>query len=348
MEVHRAGASGLAVETRPTPPVQPAGQAAVIELRLRTRAHPDTVTAQVGKHLTDDDYDVLLSGPARVLKPDGRPLVVYLPGQLRPVVSDEVYGILHDLKGLKSMNRGKASASQRVRPPGQKRAYSRPVPSAIVGSIDPGGIQKYCRLTAWTGDHVPEFRRLTPLLQGMGDAFREYVPDRYQVQREYVRRTAPEWIVPGTPFSTITVNNTYSTGVHQDAGDLAAGFSCLGVIRRGHYTGGRLCFPEWRVAVDMQDGDMVLMDAHDWHGNTRLRCFHGLPELEGAECPECKAERISVVAYFRERMAECGTAEQEHARALALADRRSHLDERTEVPRGPTPQADRPADPARG
>lgn len=297
----------------------------MMELRLRTRAHPDTVARQIGRHVADSDYRVLLTGPTRVLKPDGRPLVVYLPGQLRQVLHQhpDVYGILHGLRGITTDNRGMASGSRRMLPRGQKRSRTRQVPSAIVGAADPMGQQRYCRLTAWTGRHLPEYERLHVLLKEMAAAFAQHVPDRHAVQMRYVERTHQDWVVPGTPFTTITVNNTYSTGVHQDAGDLVAGFSCLAVLRRGTYTGARLVFPEWMVAADLADGDLVLMDAHDWHGNTRLECAHGLAEMAAADCDTCQAERISVVAYYRERVASCGSADQEQAKALALADKRS-------------------------
>jgi hypothetical protein len=124
-----------------------------------------------------------------------------------------------------------------------------------------------------------------------------------------VDKTHPEWVVPGTPFTTITVNNTYPTGVHTDKGDLEQGFSNLTVLRRGRYSGGVFLFPEYRIGVDMGDGDLLLMDAHEYHGNTALHL----------ESPD--AERISVVAYFRTRMVECGTAAEEADRALAHADR---------------------------
>jgi hypothetical protein len=304
-------------------------EADVIEFRLRNRANPATVAAQVGKQLTDGDIDVLLTGAARVLKPDGRPLAVYLPGFLAATLdaNPDVYDILHGLRSQTTVNRGRASASHFVRPPGQKMSVARPVASSVVGAVDPigggGGIYRYCRLTAWTGRHMPEFGRLAVLFKAMATAFAEHVPERYRVQADYAARTDPAWVVPGTPFTTITVNNTYATGVHKDNGDLATGFSCLATLRRGHYDGGRLVFPEFRTGIDMGHGDLVLMDAHDWHGNTDITCPHGAIESDVTDCPHCRGERISVVCYYRERMTECGGAADEDAKAQANADRRS-------------------------
>lgn len=295
----------------------------MIEMRLRSRTDPDTVASQVGKVLTEADYDVLLTGPARVLMPDGRPLCVYLPGHLTDVLTrhPEVYEVLHSLRNLKSDNRGLASGTRRRQIPGQQRTRAKRIASAVIGSLETAQRQTYCRLTAWTGDHLPSYEQLRPLLRSMSAAFAENVPDRWAAQAEQVNHTHRDYIVPGTVYSTVTVNNTYSTGVHQDAGDLAAGFSTLAVLRRGSFTGGRLVFPEWRVAVDMADGDLILMDAHQYHGNTAMSCPHGLRDDRMRTC--CGAERISVVAYYRERIAACGSLTEEAAKAELIAEKRN-------------------------
>ncbi|GAA4908144.1 hypothetical protein [Streptomonospora salina] len=295
----------------------------MIELRLRNRAHPTTVQAHEGRLPTDESYGLLLTQPARVLMPDGRPLCIYLPGHLRPVLEKhpDIYDVLHGLRSQRTDNRGLASGTRRVKIPGQTRTRARNVSSAIVGSMDPSGQQRYCRLTAWTGEHLPRFRQLAPLLESMSTALAEHVPDRYEAQAERVAATHPDWIVPGTVFSTVTVNNSYPTGGHKDAGDLAEGFSTLAVLRRGDYSGGRLVFPEYRVAADMDEGDLLLMDAHQWHANTAMTCPHGAKNDQMLRC--CGAERISVVAYYRERMNACGSAEEEQNKAIAAAERRN-------------------------
>ena len=120
-------------------------------------------------------------------------------------------------------------------------------------------------------------------------------------------------MVPGTPFTTITVNNSYSTGCHTDKGDLDAGFSTITVLRRGAYTGGVLVFPEYRAGADMGHGDLILMDAHDWHGNTQLHCRCGQP-MNGP-CDTCGSERISIVSYFRTKLTKCGSPGEEYRKA---------------------------------
>ena len=75
------------------------------------------------------------------------------------------------------------------------------------------------------------------------------------------------------------------------------------------------------MAVDLADGDLILMDAHEWHGNARITCQCGRA-LNGP-CAECGAERVSVVSYFRTRMTACGTPAEELARDRASRENAS-------------------------
>jgi Oxygenase domain of the 2OGFeDO superfamily len=285
----------------------------VLDLRLRSRVSEEELAGKVGKILGSQDYNLLITGQARVRKPNGWPLCVYLPGVLtEEMTKPEVYDILHDLRKLTSLNRGMAAGSPRLGD-GRSRSYARKISSGVVGAVDPMGQQRYCRLTAWTGQNLPSWQLLHPLLRAIAAHLAEQVPDRYAAQQAMAGKTDPAWIVPGTPFSTVTINNTYPTGVHTDKGDLDAGFSTIACLRRGSYVGGQLVFPEYRVAVDMRDGDLLLMDAHEWHGNVAITCACGL-EANGC-CEECGAERISLVSYYRTKIAECGTPEEEYQRA---------------------------------
>jgi hypothetical protein len=160
---------------------------------------------------------------------------------------------------------------------------------------------------------------LHPLLRAVAAHLSEHVPARYHAQAQQAQLTDPAWVVPGTPFTTITVNNSYATGMHTDKGDLDAGFSTITTLRRGDYTGGRLVFPAYRAAVDMGHGDLILMDAHQWHGNTQIICACNKP-MNGA-CETCGAERISMVAYYRTKLVACGSPAEETAKARAWTER---------------------------
>ena len=296
------------------------------EIRARNSLDPADMENLVGKMLEPTDVDVMLTGPARVMKPDGKPLCVYLPGALGELRAT-AWEVLATLKGSYTDNRGIASGAKRYGAGGRSndaregRTRGKMVDSAIIGSFGPAGVKQYCRLTAWTGRENERWQALWPTFQHIGDLLGQHVPERYAAQAKAARATHPEWLVPGTPFTTITVNNTYATAVHKDKGDLEEGFSTLAVLRKGEFEGGWICFPEFRCGVDMQDGDVLLMDAHAWHGNTPLS-----PEperdLHGRIVGDPGFERISIVSYFRANMVACGSAEEEVERARIYGENR--------------------------
>jgi hypothetical protein len=273
------------------------------EVRVLTKTAQEEMDQKVGKILTDTDYNVLLTGPTRVLKRDGTPLIIYLPGQMPDPLREVAYPILTKIRS-QSRNRGLAGGAQRVKVHGA--SFANPVMSSIIGHIEQqGGRFPLCRTTAWSGENTQKFAALYPYFQYVSDTFRSFVPDRWAAQAARCADTDPAWVIPGTVFSTVTVNNTYPTGVHKDAGDLDEGFSCLTTLRRGSYNGGILTFPEYRVAVNLQDGDIILMDAHEWHGNTAITRITE------------DAERISVVLYYRTKMASCASPAEEIAKGNA-------------------------------
>jgi 2-oxoglutarate-Fe(II)-dependent dioxygenase family protein len=285
----------------------------MISIRTRTRVPQAELDLKVGKVLGPDSYNVLMTGPTRVFQPNGKLLCVYLPGAMKGYVTPEQYDILHGLRSQRTNNRGAASGSQAMHVGDQKRQYFMHVSSNILGAFDPAGSYKFCRLTSWTGSNLPAWQALQPALKRVGEQFEQYVPDRYAAQMEEIERTHPDWVVPGTPFTTITVNNTYPTGMHQDKGDLDKGFSTIFTLRRGSYTGGVFMFPEFRLGVDMQDGDLILMDAHQWHANSAITCACG--NRITRYCEDCQAERISVVSYMRTNMVRCASEQDEIRRA---------------------------------
>lgn len=302
----------------------------LVELRMRTWVPDAELNAKVGKIVTPGDYNLVSTGNVKVRRPDGSLLAVHLSGVLAERMA-EAYDVLHSIR-IYTDNRGAASGTEREQRGEQKRTRTRRIYSATVGAVDPGpsttraaGRLPVCRLTAWTGKNVPEWASLQPLFQLVAEHFQAEVPERWLVQQRMADKTPTDWVIPGTPFTTVTVNNTYSTGVHQDAGDLQAGFSTLAVCRRGTYEGGLLVLPRYRLAFDLQDGDLLLFDAHEWHGNTAMVCDHNPdgPDTQLAKpCPE-GCERISLVAYFRTKVAGCGTAAEEAAKATAVADLRA-------------------------
>jgi hypothetical protein len=159
-------------------------------------------------------------------------------------------------------------------------------------------------MTAFTRDNLGRWGEMLPLVRAADAVFRTACPGRYAAQMAAVRRTPPDFVIPGTAFTTVTVNRNLRTRCHKDSGDLAAGFGVISVLRAGEYAGGHLVFPKYRVAVDLRSRDVLLADVHECHGNTAIVGEPGT------------YERVSTVYYFRERMTECGSAEEEQERAV--------------------------------
>jgi hypothetical protein len=263
-----------------------------------------------------EDVDAVLVGPTEVRMPDGRLLAKYLPRALDEVVLDDIHDILYEVSKGSTDNRGDASGYPRVKTKDNSTRTRTPhVQSSIIGSFDRQMPRMRCRLTAWSGKELDKWHALFPLFEDINAYFKRYVPDRYAAQEGFAERTHPDWRIGNTVFTTVTVNRSYPTGVHTDAGDLDEGFSTLAVLRKGSYTGGLFVFPEYRLGVNMRHGDLLLMDAHQWHGNTFMTCdVCGQPMGSPTLYPDhtaCGSERISVVAYYRTKMAECGSREDE-------------------------------------
>jgi len=190
--------------------------------------------------------------------------------------------------------------------------YANSVNSGIAGWFDRYPRIPYGRATSYTRDNFDKFKLAFPFLQTLATGFKELMPWRYANQMEAANKIDSRFLVPETPFTTITVNKTFRTAAHRDAGDLNSGLSnLLTLTNNGNYTGAYLVAPEYRVAVNVRPGDLLLINNHDViHGNTPIICHDEV------------AERISLVCYFREKMLELGSKEYEDTRFDFVENRR--------------------------
>ena len=190
--------------------------------------------------------------------------------------------------------------------------YANPVFSGIAGWFDRYPRIPYKRATSYTQNSYDKFKMAFPFLQTLSKGFKELLPWRFHNQMEAAKKIDERFLVPGTPFTTITVNKTFRTACHRDAGDFAEGLSNLLVLsNNGNYSGGYLVFPEVRVAVNVRPGDLLLVNNHEViHGNTPIVLNDDV------------AERISLVCYLREGMLEKGSYEYENLRYKFVEERR--------------------------
>ena len=138
-----------------------------------------------------------------------------------------------------------------------------------------------------------------PYIKRADEGFKQYMPERWEAQNAWAKRTAQDWVIPESTFTTVTVNRNFQTATHKDAGDLASGFGVMSCLRNDKYNGAYLVFPAFRVAIDYAHGSLCLADVHEWHSNTPFSNI------------KLGYERITLVFYYRENMIYCKTARQE-------------------------------------
>lgn len=183
--------------------------------------------------------------------------------------------------------------------------------SYVLGYMERSARMPFCRPCAWNQKNPHKFAELIPLTREVDRCFSATVPDRYAAQREYVAKTHKDFVISDTAFTTITVNKNFRTACHKDAGDLAAGFGVITLLRQGKFKGGTLVLPDFRVGVNFDTGDVLFFDVHEFHGNTRI--------YDTTE----KFQRCTMVFYYRENMQHCRSAAEEldRAKTRKLGDR---------------------------
>lgn len=278
-------------------------------------------------------YDTVLpmdGESRRGLRPDGSTLFVVLRGALSAGALNLAWAGLRELRTAPS-NRGSAAGrdgagrtlkgypvvkmdGREYRSKTNKIAQSaimglRLGSSDVVGYIDREDRWPYCRASSANGKKQERLQSVFALASEVEQLMAYAVPDRWAAQREIANRTCPNWLIGGTCFTTITVNKNFQCGTHQDDGDYKPGFSNLVMIRAGQFTGGHLVLPKYRLAIELNTGDALFFDPHEWHGTS---AFHGLHK---------RFERMTLVLYYRTKMAECGTHAEEVLRGAQVARR---------------------------
>lgn len=277
-----------------------------------------------GTKLDGSHYDHLLGGdePCDVYKPDGTPLVKYRPGwfgaelcravlpacRKAAVVSDqrgmaagrlsgEGARIVHEVAvaGKNTFRQRKSDGTV------SNTTRAAQVNSGIIGYFDRSARFPFCRQTSFVIKDAAAWHKFLPYIVRADEGFKEFMPERWAAQQEFASRTASDWVIPQSSFTTVTVNRNFQTATHKDAGDLNSGFGVMSCLRNDLYGGAFLVFPAFRVAVNFGHGSLCLADVHEWHSNTG---FTGM---------RAGYERITMVFYYREKMINCKAARDEVA-----------------------------------
>ena len=194
--------------------------------------------------------------------------------------------------------------------------YAQSVMSGIAGYFDRYPRIPYGRATSYTEKNLEKFALCYPYLRKLNQQFKELIPGRWKAQRNEADKLDSRFLIDDTVFTTLTVNHNWRTACHRDAGDLTTGFSNIcgvtGPEGKG-WRGGQFILPEYRIAINLQPGDMLLVNNHEG--------IHGNDELIGDD-----NDRMTIVAYFREKMTELKSWDYEQLRKQYIDERRMNKD----------------------
>jgi len=196
--------------------------------------------------------------------------------------------------------------------------YAQSAMSGIAGYFDRYPRIPYGRATSYTEKNLEKFKLCYPYLRKLNQQFKELIPGRWKAQRNEANKLDPRFLIDDTVFTTLTVNHNWRTACHRDAGDLTVGFSNIcgvtGPEGKG-WRGGQFILPQYRIAINLQPGDMLLVNNHEG--------IHGNDALIGEEDDN---DRMTIVAYFREKMTELKSWDYEQLRKQYVDERHSNKD----------------------
>lgn len=268
-------------------------------LKLKCQLKPKEAELLKAKFLDDNSYDTLVQEDCDAYDSNGNILFKFRKNTIPPDILKGGYNAFKDAI-TKSHGRGLASGEyiNPIKKDGtiSKFDISPTVDSGNVGFMDarPGiGITAVCRKTAFAKDYFEKYKQGIPFVECIDEKYKDLCPNHYAKQISIANGTNANYRIGKTAFTTVTVNKNFQTAVHKDYGDFPQGFGNLCVYRQGTYDGCYFVLPEFKVAIDMHNSDMLFVDVHRWHGNTP---FKNMSE---------DYLRVSFVMYYREMMYKC-------------------------------------------
>ena len=260
--------------------------------------------------------DNVWRGPCRLVREDGSLVAELVTDAVSPEAVQAALPFLLWAGRQLSDDRGHFSGRDRIRRikadgTVSNTNRSRQMRSTTAGSLNRSPRLPWCRRSTPSRERAEDWQACFPLLREVADTLRRHVPKRYAAQAAIAAKTHPAWVIPGTPFTTVTINLSESGACHRDGGDYKPGFGAMLVLRRGLYDGCELVFPKYGAGFDPPDRSVVLFDPHEVHGNLPFRSTNGTMGDDWW--------RISVPCYFRTKMCQCRSPSVEVRRAQRAA-----------------------------
>lgn len=152
------------------------------------------------------------------------------------------------------------------------------------------------RPTAFTSKNPQDWASFVPLVQHADRLFKSLYTEQYNIQKKQLEKCP--YIIADTVFTTVTTNWNFRTHLHKDKGNLKDAYSAFFVCENNpsdkpKWHGAYLGYPQYDVAVDVREGDFLLMNPHLYHCNTEFEFPNGEPE---------SYDRLSFVLYARQKL----------------------------------------------
>jgi hypothetical protein len=183
-------------------------------------------------------------------------------------------------------------------------------PSRVFGFTEPNPLRKrYGASIARLHIDQPQLGEALERAAGLLWAlFEQYAPDEAKAHDSNVRgRIHPDWFMGGAPWTSGIINRTAALPYHRDAGNVVGSWSAMLTMRR-NTTGGNLHLPEYDRTLAVDDATaMFFVGGKTWHGVTPI------------DLSRTDAYRFTTVFYAKTRLAVCGSAADEPARAARRA-----------------------------
>ena len=160
----------------------------------------------------------------------------------------------------------------------------------FTGMINPSGwMKKKSNQEKWE-----VLQRIAPINEA---ALKKASPNVWRQQRAFADNyIESKYHIGGAPITALSANRYSSEGTakmsaHLDGKDLEFGLTTMCVFRIGDFKGAYLCFPRYGIAIEADDGDVLIADSNE---------LHGVTPIEG------NGVRLSCVAYCDEHVATKG------------------------------------------
>ena len=177
--------------------------------------------------------------------------------------------------------------------------------SAVFGNVSRRVHMKRegCRACGGAGEAPGAHQGIVAAGEHLTNEFMELLPMVAAADRDTARAIAPDWLIPGTPWTSGVLNDTSPLPYHYDRNNLTPIWSAMVTARR-NVAGGHLHIPELDLTLECRDGDVIYFPG--WH------FMHGVTPMHRT-APD--GYRFTAVFYAVAGMADCLPPAEETTRA---------------------------------